>query len=195
MIDKSSVAYFATAGKFLDLVIFLPMVLTQTITPLLVVVKEENYKKYVQKKYQFLSVVLWISIILSVFLSVSSYWLIYYSYGEKYLSAVPVLQIMAFKTVGMALSSSSGELIIIEKMQKWAVIRNLIGCIVCVTLNYLLIPKYGIVGSAWVTILTLFSSGLLGNFMIPRYRPIARLQLKALFLGWKEVINLKKMRQ
>ena len=132
MIDKSSVAYFATAGKFLDLVIFLPMVLTQTITPLLVVVKEENYKKYVQKKYQFLSVVLWISIILSVFLSVSSYWLIYYSYGEKYLSAVPVLQIMAFKTVGMALSSSSGELIIIEKMQKWAVIRNLIGCIVCV---------------------------------------------------------------
>ena len=53
MIDKSSVAYFATAGKFLDLVIFLPMVLTQTITPLLVVVKEENYKKYVQKKYQF----------------------------------------------------------------------------------------------------------------------------------------------
>ena len=43
------------------------MVLTQTITPLLVVVKEENYKKYVQKKYQFLSVVLWISIILSVF--------------------------------------------------------------------------------------------------------------------------------
>ena len=195
MIDKSSVAYFATAGKFLDLVIFLPMVLTQTITPLLVVVKEENYKKYVQKKYQFLSVVLWISIILSVFLSVSSYWLIYYSYGEKYLSAVPVLQIMAFNTVGMALSSSSGELIIIEKMQKWDVIRNLIGCIVCVTLNYLLIPKYGIVGSAWVTILTLFSSGLLGNFMIPRYRPIARLQLKALFLGWKEVINLKKMRQ
>lgn len=117
MIDKSSVAYFATAGKFLDLVIFLPMVLTQTITPLLVVVKEDDYEKYVQKKYQFLSVVLWISIILSVFLSISSYWLIYYSYGEKYLSAVPVLQIMAFKTVGMALSSSSGELIIIEKIQ------------------------------------------------------------------------------
>ena len=53
MIDKSSVAYFATAGKFLDLVIFLPMVLTQTITPLLVVVKEDDYEKYVQKSINF----------------------------------------------------------------------------------------------------------------------------------------------
>lgn len=83
MIDKSSVAYFATAGKFLDLVIFLPMVLTQTITPLLVVVKEENYKKYVQKKYQFLSVVLWICyntfcLFICIFLLI-----VYYSYGEK----------------------------------------------------------------------------------------------------------------
>ena len=30
MIDNESVGYFATAGKFLDLTLFLPTVLTQT---------------------------------------------------------------------------------------------------------------------------------------------------------------------
>lgn len=42
MVDKESVGYFATAGKFLDLILFIPMVLTQTITPLLVRVKEKR---------------------------------------------------------------------------------------------------------------------------------------------------------
>ena len=40
MIDKQSVGYFATAGKFLDLILFLPLVLTQTIVPILVRAKK-----------------------------------------------------------------------------------------------------------------------------------------------------------
>ena len=45
MIDNESVGYFATAGKFLDLTLFLPTVLTQTITPLLVKVRETGTKE------------------------------------------------------------------------------------------------------------------------------------------------------
>lgn len=194
MIDNASVGYFATAGKFLDLVLFLPMVLTQTVTPLLVKAKERNKEEYERKKQQFVSIVVWISILLSVVVSLSAYWLIYFTYGEKYLMAVPILQIMAFKTVGMALSSSSGQIIIIEGIQKWAFIRNLMGCIMCILLNLILIPQYGTIGSAWVTIFTLLISGFIGNFAIKPYRPIAILQLKALFTGYKELKNIKKMR-
>ena len=34
--------------------------------------------------------------------------------------------------------------------RKWAFIRNVLGCFLCVILNYLFIPKYGIIGSAIV---------------------------------------------
>lgn len=115
MVDKESVGYFATAGKFLDLILFIPMVLTQTITPLLVRVKEKNEIEYEEKKKQFVSIIVWIAILLSVFISLIAYWLIYYTYGLRYLLAVPILQIMAFKTIGMALSSSCGQIIILEK--------------------------------------------------------------------------------
>lgn len=193
MIDKESVGYFATAGKFLDLILFLPMVLTQTITPLLVRAKERNINEYNQKKQQFVNVVVWVSIILSTFVSLCAYWLIVLTFGEKYLLAVPILQIMAFKTVGMALSSSSGQIIIMEKIQKWAFIRNIIGCIVCIILNYVLIPQYGIIGSAWVTIFTVTFSGFLSNMLIPAYRKIFKIQVSALLLGWKNISNIKKL--
>lgn len=191
MIDNASVGYFATAGKFLDLVLFLPMVLTQTVTPLLVKAKERNKEEYERKKQQFVNIVVWMAIILSSLVSFFAYWLIHFTYGDRYLPAVPVLQIMAFKTVGMALSSSSGQIIIMERMQKWAFMRNLMGCLTCIGLNMLLIPKYGIIGSAWVTILTILMSGLIGNVIIPKYRPVFIIQLKALMFGWRDVYLVK----
>lgn len=193
MIDNASVGYFATAGKFLDLVLFLPMVLTQTVTPLLVKAKEKNKEEYERKKQQFVSIVVWISILLSVVVSLSAYWLIYFTYGEKYLMAVPILQIMAFKTVGMALSSSSGQIIIMEHIQKWAFIRNIIGCIICVGLNFLLIPKYGVIGSAWVTIITVAFTGCFANIFIPPYHKIMKIQLQALLTGWKDLLHIKTL--
>lgn len=193
MIDNASVGYFATAGKFLDLVLFLPMVLTQTVTPLLVKAKERNKEEYERKKQQFVSIVVWISILLSVVVSLSAYWLIYFTYGEKYLMAVPILQIMAFKTVGMALSSSSGQIIIMEHIQKWAFIRNIIGCIICVGLNFLLIPKYGVIGSAWVTIITVAFTGCFANIFIPPYHKIMKIQLQALLTGWKDLLHIKTL--
>ena len=188
MIDKESVGYFATAGKFLDLILFLPTILTQTVTPLIVKIRKDGTKEeYDYKSYQFVSIVVWVSIIMALFFSIFAYPMIRYTYGVQYLAAVPVLQIMAWKTVGMAISSAGGQLIIIEKIQKWAVFRNIAGCIVCVILNFILIPKYAIIGSAFVTIITLSVSGFLANYLIPPYRHIFYMECKALVLGWKEL--------
>lgn len=192
MIDKESVGYFATAGKFLDIILFLPTVLTQTVTPMIVKVYESGSKRdYEYKSYQFISITLWISIILAAIFSIMSYWMIYFTFGEKYLAAVPVLQIMAWKTAGNAISSSGGQLIIIEKIQKWAVIRNLAGCLVCIGLNLLLIPRYGIIGSSYVTIATIFVSGFLANYFIKPYRHIFKLECKAFIFGWRELKYFK----
>lgn len=194
MIDDESVGYFATAGKFLELILFLPGILTQTVTPLLVKIRESgNTIEYEMKKRQFVGTVVWISIILATIVCLIAYPLILLTFGKEYLAAVPVLQIMAWKTVGMALSSSGGQIIIMEGIQKWAVIRNIIGCTVCIGLNLLVIPHYGIVGSAWVTIITVMISGTFANGLIPSYWKILRLQLYGLFCGWKELIYIKKL--
>ena len=194
MIDDESVGYFATAGKFLELILFLPGILTQTVTPLLVKIRERgDFAEYEIKKRQFVSIVVWISIMLAIIVSFIAYPLIYFTFGIDYISAVPVLQIMAWKTVGMALSSSGGQIIIMEGIQKWAVIRNVIGCIICIGLNLMVIPQYGIVGSAWVTIITVIVSGTLANGLIPPYWKILRLQLYGLFYGWKELVYIKSL--
>ena len=83
------------------------------------------------------------------------------------------------------------QLIIIEKLQKWAVIRNLVGCVACICLNLIFIPQYGIIGSAFVTIITIIISGFIANMFIPPYMHIFKMECKALFWGWKELKYLK----
>lgn len=193
MLNKTEVGYFATAGKFVDLIVFLPTVLVQTVTPMLIRAKENHPETYEAKKKTFVSITTWTAIIMSLVVSMLAYWLITYTYGVKYAPAIPVLQIMAFKAVGMALSSSGGQIIIMERMQKWAFIRNIIGCFICIILNYLLIPRFGVIGSAAVTIVTVLFTGCLANIFIPPYHKVMKIQLYALFMGWKELVYLKKM--
>jgi O-antigen/teichoic acid export membrane protein len=100
---------------------------------------------------------------------------------------------MSWKTVGNALSSSGGQIIILEKKQKWAVIRNIVGCAVNVGLNLWLIPLWGILGSAWTSIITIFVSGWLCNLLIPPYQHVFSVQTKAIFMGWKDLTKIKKI--
>lgn len=196
LLDNESVGYFSVAIKFAEFILFIPMTMSQTIAPLLVKDFESDKERYKIRSQFFVDSIVWISIGCAIFVSCFSYYLIKYTFGSQYMAAVPVLQIMAFKTVGTALSNTSGQLIIIEGKQKWAAIRNLFACVICVSFNYLLIPKYGIIGSAWTTIITVAFSGFLGNFIIRPYRQIFKIQVKSLTTGLirlaKPIINKRK---
>ena len=183
LLSNEAVGYFSVAVKFTEFILFVPLVMAQTMTPILVKYYQTNKEVFLDKRQEFIDIIVWGSVVLSIIVSLLSYHLIRYTFGTQYLAAVPVLGILAFKAVGMALSNSSGQLIIIEGKQKWAVIRNLIGCLICVIGNYCLIPHFGIIGSAWATLITVAFSGFLGNYFIKPYREIFKVQVKSIISG------------
>ncbi len=195
MIDKASVGQFSVASKFVELLIFIPTILSQTIAPVLVQIRQSNAVEYERKAQQFMSITIWLCIVMAVLIALLSKWLIIYTFGVQYMAAVPVLQIMAFKVLGMALSQTVGQMIIIEKQQKYAFIRNLIGCVVCIVLNLLFIPRYGIVGSAIVTIITTLFVGWIANLLIPPYWRYFVFQSKAILFGWQELLHINTIKK
>lgn len=192
MIDKESVGQFSVAARFVEIIIFIPTIISQTITPILVKLWNDKNKKLYKEKVQiFMNITLWGTFIIALIISICAYWLVYYTFGVNYIPAVSVLQIMTFKVVGIAFASTSGQIMVIEEIQKYAVFRNIVGCIVCVCLNFLLIPAYGIVGAAYVAIIASLTSGFLSHIFIPAYRDIFFMQLKALCLGWIDLFKVK----
>ena len=191
MLDKASVGQFSVAVTFVDMCIFIPTILSQTITPILVQSYQVNTNKYRNESQRFMNITVWLCLIIALIVSIVSYPLIKYTFGIQYLKAVPVLHIMIFKIIGVALMQTSGQMIIIEHIQKYASIRNLIAAIVCVLLNILFIPKFGIVGAAIAGIITALFPGFLSHIFIPSYHHLLKMQIHCIILGWKDLFNIK----
>ena len=193
MIDQSHLGIYSVAVRFVEILIFVPSILAQTISPLLIETRKKDAERYELVSGVFMNVTVTLCVLLAIVTSFLSYPLVYVTFGRMYIGAAPVLSILAFKVVGDALSQTSGQLIVIEGMQKYVSIRNVIGCMACVLLNLLFIKYYGIHGAALVAILTIFISGTLADFLIPPYRKIFYKQMYALFVGWKDIVHIKTL--
>ena len=100
---------------------------------------------------------------------------------------------MAFKAASVALSSTAGAMLVTEGLQRYAFLRDGLGCVVCIVLNYLFLPRYGIMAAAVVAIISNVAAGYLADALIPAYRHIFVRQTKALTMGWKSIFSLKKI--
>lgn len=192
MIDEANVGYFSVATRFVEILLFIPMILAQTISPVLTKVRTQDEAEYYRKSQQFMNLSLWLSLLAAVCTSAISYWLIFYLFGEAYMPAVIILQIMSFKVVSLALSNTAGSMIVIEGLQKYAVGRDVLGCAVCVLLNWYLLPRYGVVAAAVISIISNVVAGYLADFLIPAYRHLFVMQTKALLFGAKDILAIKE---
>lgn len=194
IIDKEAVGYFSTASRFVEVLIYIPMMLAQTISPVLTKIRAKSEEAYRQRAQLFMNVSVWVSLLLAVAMSLLSYWVILILLGRQYLPAVAVLQVMSFKAASVALSNTAGTMIVVEGLQRWAIVRDAIGCVVCVVLNMVLLPRYGIVAAAFVAIASNVAAGWLADLLVPPYRHLFRMQARALLFGWHSLFNLKELR-
>ena len=190
MIDKVAVGYYSVASRFVEVLIYIPMMLAQTITPVLVSTRERSEQEYIYKGQQFMNLSLWCSFLVAALTSLLSYWVVRYTFGTEYLPAVAVLQVLSFKAASVALSNTAGAMLVTEGLQRWAILRDGFGCIVCVVLNYLLLPRYGIMAAAFVAIASNVAAGYLADALIPAYRHLFVRQTKALLLGWRDMVHV-----
>lgn len=193
MVDPASVGQFSVASKFVEVLIFVPTIIAQTVAPVLIRTREKDDDEYKKKSQVFMNVTIWGSVFMAVVTSLVSYYLVILTFGEKYLPAVAILQILSFKAVSVALSNTAGQLLIIEGLQKYAILRDAFGCVICVVFNLLLIPRFGTEGAAVVAILSNLSAGYIADLFIPQYRHLFRMQSKALLLGWKDIFKTKSL--
>lgn len=193
MIDKTSVGYFSVASKFVEVLLYVPTILIQTVSPLLVKERKNNLESYQEKSQMFMNVTVWSCVLCAIFTSVFSRYIVLWTFGLKYAVSITILQILAFKIIGVALNIVSGQILIIEEKQKYFALRSLSGCIVCVFLNLLVITRFGISGVAAVAVATQVVAGFLIHLFIPTYRFMFFMQLRTLLIGWKDLYKIKKL--
>ncbi|MGI8431716.1 MAG: flippase [Chthoniobacterales bacterium] len=112
-------------------------------------------------------------------------------YGPDYASSAPILVLHVWSAIFLYIAILQTGYDITEGLTWLSAVRTAAGAIINLTLNFLFIPRYGVIGSALATLIALACSGFLLNALHPRTRPIFAMQLRAFLLvplwsGWRQ---------
>ncbi len=193
MIDNTSVGYFSVATRIVEILVYIPTILAQTLAPVLVSSRQVSEAKYRGQAQTFMNVALWLTALASAVTSILACWMVQLLFGTQYLPAAAILQVLAFKAMAMALSSTAGSMLIIEELQRFAIFRDVLGCVACIVLNYFLLPVYGIMAAAVIAIVSNVVAGYVADALIPSYRHLFVMQTKALLFGWRDILKFKSV--
>jgi len=173
MMSDEAVGYYAAAVRLCEAWYFIPVTLCNAIFPAIVNAKnvgQEFYNNRMQKLYDLLT---WLAIAIAIPVTIFSSLIIQLLFGKDFAEAGPVLTIYIWAGVAVFLGVASSQFLINENLTKLSFLRALIGMAINVILNFILIPFYGIVGSA---IATLISYTIVTFILF--YHPLFFLQFK-----------------
>jgi O-antigen/teichoic acid export membrane protein len=107
---------------------------------------------------------------LIILLSASAYlvapWMIPAVVGEKFQESVPVFRLLLFALLGMTMSTLMANQWIGRGLFLQASGLTLLGGITNTALNYILIPRNGMMGAVWATVITYSAIGVTTNLLM-----------------------------
>ena len=154
LIDTKSVGLYDSAVRISEVWYFIPSTILSSLFPAIVNAKKHDEKTYNRRLGRLAGLLFILAVIVAIPISLAAPLIIKILYGTAFLGGVPVLQIYIWAGVGMSLALFATNYLITENYRKILFFSYLIATVSNVALNLLLIPTYGITGSAWATLIS-----------------------------------------
>lgn len=172
-IGDEFVGYYTAATNYMMLFTLPGMVLSETLSPHIFKAKM-NYSRQ-----RFLSIFIKVGFILSLAMFASSYYVIPAAFGEEFKASIVTALILAMAPLLICIGASAGQLIIKDGLQRHAVKKSAIACLINIVLNSYAIPRFGIAGAAMSTIVSFLYAYYLGHYLIKPLRGLFWEQTKS----------------
>jgi len=182
MIGKESLGIYSAAVRISEGWYFIPQAISTSFMPSLVAAKEQSEGNYYQRLQFLFDLVVIIGYLVAGLVTISSGYIINLLYGEAYREASLILSVHVWAGLFVSLGVARSLWTTTENLTKYALATTLTGAVFNVMANYILIPKYGIVGAAVATLISQILVSWLLNVIRKQTRVIFTMQLKSLLL-------------
>jgi O-antigen/teichoic acid export membrane protein len=181
---------YGAAYRLLDQVQFIPISVMTTLFPLIASayrIRRERVQDLLQAAAEYLTMA---SLPILAFTVVAARPIMILLFGRQFAAAAPALPILAAAFVSISFGYLVGNMVVILELQRRFIRYAAVGLVVNAALNVLLIPRYGFLAAAWVTLLTevvvltlSMRSVLRALQMTPRLGRLLRTLAAALLMG------------
>ena len=183
MLGEKELGIYAAALPLSAVWNFIPMTLVASLAPLVAKKKAENHQAYMQMLGKIFRIFAGLGLVVSIPTAIFATSLITILYGNEFSQSADVLKIHVLSNIFINLGVAQGLWLINEKKGIISLYRTITGVVVSITGNLILIPRYGLTGSTFVTVLSWFCSSVASNFIfaptIFKLQVLSLLQLKS----------------
>jgi len=163
MLGEKELGLYSAAIILASMWYVVPTIACTSLLPTFSLSKSVNQSQYLERMVKLFKLLLILSVSISIFVYCISGELINFFYGDQFKESEVVLRIIIFTTIPVFMGVGQGVWLINEKKSKNYLIQTISGGIVCVILNIILIPKYGLIGAASSLLFSQFTSAFLIN--------------------------------
>lgn len=154
MLGNYKVGIYAAAVRLVEVWYFVPGIISTTLFPAIINAKNTSVEMYKNRLKNFYILMAIIPIVIAILITLLAKPIILVLFGSGYLESIVVLRIYIWSSVGLFLGWAVGQYLMSENLVKTIFWLNLLAMIINIVLNLILIPIYGIVGSAWATLIS-----------------------------------------
>lgn len=180
MINEAATGYYGAAVACAGMTSFVFSAIIDSFRPSIFEGQEEGNGVFCHRLTMLYSIVIYLSLIQSVFMTALSKWIVQILYGGAYSPAISALQIIVWYTTFSYLGSVRNIWILANNMQKHLWKINMSGAMANIALNAILIPIMGINGAAVASLITQFFTNVIVGYILKPIRPNNRIMVDAL---------------
>ena len=154
IISDSAVGIYSVAVRFSEVWYFIPNIFVSSAFAVLLSYKSRDESMYYFKMQKLLDYLFLFALSIAILIMIIANPLIYFLYGQEYISAAPVLTVHIWASLFVFMRALLSKWLIAEELTFFSLVTHLTGAIVNISLNLVLIPKFGIMGAAIATLIS-----------------------------------------
>ncbi len=154
MLDAHSVGIYGSAVSISEVWNFIPVIIVTVFFPAIIYAKKTSEKIYYTRLKNISILLFTLSVIVAIITTIFAPLMIKIIYGDAFFGAIEILKIYVWSNIGMFFGILATNYLIAENRKKTLAFITFIPMMINVILNLIFIPKYGIVGSAYATLIS-----------------------------------------
>ncbi len=174
-----NVGVYSVAVRLSESLYFIPLLIVTSLFPAIVRNKKSSNHFYELRIIQLYGLMLYSAAFIAAILTLFSPYLVPLLFGVEYSESVKPLKVLSWTVIFIALNAAITRYYVVENLQVYTLINTCSGALINVALNLIFIPKYGISGAAYATLISYSISAFLMNAMFSRTRNNFRLLIIA----------------
>lgn len=182
MIGETELGYYSTAVSICNMWCFVLVAIIDSLYPSIMEVDKEHEELFKKKNRQLYAIVFYISVIVSLIITIVAPLIVSILYGEQYMSSVNPLRIITWYTAFSYLGVSRNAWIVRMERQRYLKYIYFMAAISNVILNWIFIPVLGASGAALASLISQILTSIILPLLIKGLRENSILMLEAIAL-------------